>query len=225
METKQKFDEIAAHIADGTYQASCALAMDNKPFWEDLRQYAMMKCQFNDAQAQRLVMKAAVMCCDIGQARNFETMLLKVDELTDFILDLSKETITRDMEFRPILEYQEHASCNSCGRSNYQSSIPACKMPPPAFENLYQLVIGHMAIRLCPDCLRYLVDKGNEILEEGDAFFYGQQTRFSYEALLKAKKRLKADTMEQAIRIVKNFDKGHGDIDDVIDAYESDTGY
>lgn len=58
---------------------------------------------------------------------------------------------------------------------------------------------------------------------------YGVSTRFSDEEILRAERRLKMpptrENREDVIKLLNRFDRGYGDADDVIDAYEDDPGY
>ena len=116
-----------------------------------------------------------------------------------------KQPIHREVQIRPVLE---HASCNACGRANYQTDSPYIKMPAPAFEHLYQVVVGHVAIRLCPDCMKPLMGYGQEVLDKGDAFFHD-------ESPADAAADFHVDTfLGQVLSAVKRVDREHGNIDD-----------
>ena len=57
----------------------------------------------------------------------------------------------------------------------------------------------------------------------------GVTTRFLDEEVIRAERRMHtAPTLEgrkELIAILNRFDRGHGDVNDVIDAYENDPGY
>lgn len=49
-------------------------------------------------------------------------------------------------------EFYEYCSCNSCGAQNYDSTYTA-----KSVDTLYEVRIGGMVNRLCPDCLAQLI--------------------------------------------------------------------
>lgn len=72
----------------------------------------------------------------------------------------------------------------------------------------------------------------NSIGRRGVVFYAmpaGVTTRFSDEDILRAERRLKTPpTLEgrkDVIKLLNRYDRGYGDVNDVIDAYEDDPGY
>ena len=72
----------------------------------------------------------------------------------------------------------------------------------------------------------------NAIGKNGVVFYAmpaGITTRFSDEDILRAERRLKTPlTLEgrkDVIKLLNRYDRGYGDVNDVIDAYEDEEGY
>lgn len=57
----------------------------------------------------------------------------------------------RDISIRETVD--SCCSCNGCGAKNYVSDYSPNEKPAPV---LYDVKIGNMVSRLCPDCLRVI---------------------------------------------------------------------
>ena len=49
---------------------------------------------------------------------------------------------------------EEHGTCISCKRANYQFSVSGYTAPAPEYEQLFELHFGNVVTKMCPDCLR-----------------------------------------------------------------------
>lgn len=67
-----------------------------------------------------------------------------------------------------VRKVQEHGSCNSCCRPNYESTLyQGWSDRFPMVDELYDIVISNVVIRLCPDCLHLMQQKVEAAMLEG----------------------------------------------------------
>lgn len=154
---KELHNQIAAGIEEGKYGKPEweRSVITGKTFHEDLVAYIMEKANMNSRQAEKVYVKA------VANGNDLFSVLHLADEFMDFVTDIDRAGTKRELMFRKVTE---HGSCNSCGAANYEPMFQ-----PVSFTRtpvLYDLVIGRMVNRLCPDCLRAIGDKVDELLEE-----------------------------------------------------------
>lgn len=56
-------------------------------------------------------------------------------------------------------------TCNSCGARNYETKNDFVKITTRKVDTMYEVRIGCMVSRLCPDCLDVLIGKAIMIKE------------------------------------------------------------
>jgi len=131
-------------------------------FVADLTAYTMLETGLNVNQSEVIVKNALMVCsgCDQNEVLTF------VKDQAALFAKVYKAKVVRKIQVRTVTAEKDHRSCNSCHAQNYISKYD--NVETVHVDRLYEVVVDHMCVCMCADCIEAMKEKLDVAMKGGD---------------------------------------------------------